>query len=175
MRFSRVCLESMYYRGGKRATQLKAVFGPANSRYAARRTVMGESGLTEKLSGSTQVDEKLSELGGWRRETLSRIRDLIKEADPDVIEGCKWFKPSNPTGVPVWSHSGILCTGESYASKLKLTFVKGASLPDPNKLFNSSLEGKQRRAIDLYEGDKIDTGAFIALVRAAVALNTSGK
>lgn len=136
---------------------------------------MEKSDSLEKQSGSVQVDNKISELGDWRGEILNHIRHLIKEADPDVVEQCKWFKASNPTGVPVWSHSGILCTGESYTSKVKLTFVKGASLPDPKILFNSSLDGKQRRAIDLIEGEDIDSSAFVALVRAAVALNSSGK
>ena len=136
---------------------------------------MRNSDSTDSQSAAEQIDKKIADLGGWRGETLSRIRDLIKEADPDVVEECKWFKPSNPTGVPVWSHDGIICTGESYKSKVKLTFAKGASLPDPAKLFNSGLEGKQRRAIDINEGDEIDGGAFKALVHAAVVLNTSGK
>lgn len=136
---------------------------------------MKKSGSTNSQSTAEQIDKKIADLGGWRGETLSRIRVLIKEADPDIVEECKWFKPSNPTGVPVWSHAGIICTGESYKSKVKLTFAKGASLPDPAKLFNSSLEGKQRRAIDINEGEEIDAGAFKALVHAAVALNTSGK
>jgi hypothetical protein len=136
---------------------------------------MKKSGSANSQPMAEQIDKKIAELGGWRGETLSRIRDLIKEADPGIVEECKWFKPSNPTGVPVWSHAGIICTGESYKSKVKLTFAKGALLPDPAKLFNSSLEGKQRRAIDINEGEEIDAGAFKALVRAAVALNTSGK
>jgi hypothetical protein len=136
---------------------------------------MKKSGSTNSQSTAEQIDKKIADLGGWRGETLSRIRVLIKEADPDIVEECKWFKPSNPTGVPVWSHAGIICTGESYKSKVKLTFAKGALLPDPAKLFNSSLEGKQRRAIDINEGEEIDAGAFKALVHAAVALNTSGK
>lgn len=135
---------------------------------------MSKSDSIEDQSASEKIDKKIAELGDWRGETLSRIRDLIKEADPDVTEECKWFKPSNPSGVPVWSHAGIICTGETYKSKIKLTFAKGGSLPDPAKLFNSSLEGKTRRAIDINEGEEIDAGAFKALVRAAVALNTSG-
>jgi hypothetical protein len=109
----------------------------------------------------------------WREQTLSRVRELIREADPEVVEERKWAKPSQPAGVPVWSHAGIVCTGETYKSAVKLTFAKGASLPDPAGLFNSSLEGKVRRAIDLREGDELDEEAFKALVRAAVALNTS--
>jgi len=107
---------------------------------------------------------------------LSRVRALIKQADPEVVEEVKWRKPSNSMrGIPVWSHDGIICTGESYKGKVKLTFAKGASLPDPARIFNSSLEGKARRAIDIHEGEEIDANAFKALIRAAVALNTSGK
>lgn len=126
-------------------------------------------------SVSEQIDRKLAELGDWRGEVLSSLRGLIREADPDVVEEVKWIKPSNPTGVPVWSHSGIICTGESYKAKVKLTFAKGASLPDPKRLFNSSLDGKQRRAIDIGEGEEIDAEAFKALVQAAVQQNTVKK
>ena len=108
----------------------------------------------------------------WRSETLTRIRKLIHEADSEVVEEVKWRKPSNPAGVPVWSHAGIICTGETYKDKVKLTFAKGAALADPSGLFNSSLEGNTRRAIDYHEGDKIDEKALKALIRAAVALNT---
>src|SRR5215813_8168060 len=108
----------------------------------------------------------------WREETLDRMRKLIKEADPDVVEEVKWVKPTN-AGTPTWSHEGIICTGETYKSVVKLTFSKGASLKDPAKLFNSSLDGNVRRAIDIREGERVDTGAFKALIRAAVALNTS--
>ena len=114
------------------------------------------------------IDARIEELGDWRGETLARVRALVREADPDVAEEWKW------RGVPVWSHAGIICTGETYKSVVKLTFAKGASLPDPSRLFNSSLEGSTRRAIDLHEGDRIDAEALMALVRAAVALNTSG-
>jgi hypothetical protein len=107
----------------------------------------------------------------WRTETLERVRKLISEADPDAVEEVKWRKPSNPAGVPVWSHGGMICTGETYRDKVKLTFAKGASLPDPKRLFNASLEGGTRRAIDIRDGEKIDEGAFKALIRAAVALN----
>ena len=117
-------------------------------------------------SASELIDAKLAGLGDWRGETLSRIRKLIKEADPDVVEEWKW-------DTPVWSHDGILCTGESYKAKVKLTFAKGASLPDPAKLFNSSLDGNTRRAIDIQEREKIDGDAFKALIRTAVALNAS--
>jgi hypothetical protein len=118
------------------------------------------------------IDEKIAEIGGWRGETLSRLRALIRQADPEVVEEMKWKKASNPSGVPVWSHGGIICTGETYKDKVKLTFAKGAALGDPSGLFNSSLEGNTRRAIDIREGDSIDEDAFKALVRAAVALNT---
>jgi hypothetical protein len=112
----------------------------------------------------------------WRTETLARVRAIIMQADPEVVEEVKWRKPSNGmVGVPVWSHGGILCTGETYKNAVKLTFAKGASLPDPAGLFNSSLEGNTRRAIDLHEGDQIDEAALQALIRAAVALNTSAK
>src|SRR3954451_22537451 len=123
-------------------------------------------------SPSEQIDARIKELGDWRGETLARVRELIKQADPDVVEEWKWRKASNP-GVPVWSHDGIICTGETYKNVVKMTFPKGASLEDPSGLFNSSLEGNTRRAIDLHEGDKIDEEALKALIRAAVALNTS--
>jgi hypothetical protein len=128
---------------------------------------------TEGQSASELIDNKIAELGDWRGETLSRMRQLIKEADPDVVEEVKWVKPTNP-GTPVWSHDGIICTGETYKSVVKLTFAKGASLEDPAKLFNASLEGNVRRAIDIHEGEEVDAGAFKSLIRAAVALNTSG-
>jgi len=134
---------------------------------------MKKSGSTENQSASERIDERIAELGDWRGATLSRMRTLIKEADPDVVEEWKWVKATNP-GTPVWSHDGIICTGESYKSAVKLTFAKGASLKDPAKLFNSSLDGNTRRAIDIHEGAKIDAGAFKTLIRAAVALNASG-
>ena len=120
------------------------------------------------------IDARIRELGDWRGETLSRIRALVREADPEAVEEWKWAKATNP-GTPVWSHDGIICTGETYKSVVKMTFAKGASLEDPSGLFNSSLEGNVRRAIDFHEGDKIDEKALTALVRAAVALNTSGS
>jgi hypothetical protein len=120
------------------------------------------------------IDARIKELGDWRGEMLARVRKLIKQADPEVVEEVKWRKPSNSMlGVPVWEHAGIICTGETYKDKVKLTFAKGASLKDPSGLFNSSLEGNVRRAIDIHEGDKIDEKALQALIRAAVALNTS--
>jgi hypothetical protein len=125
-------------------------------------------------SPSQEIDAMIKELSDWRGETLARVRSLIKQADPDVVEEVKWRKPSNSMrGVPVWSHAGILCTGETYKDKVKLTFARGASLPDPSGLFNSSLDGNTRRAIDIHEGDEIDEKSLQALVRAAVALNTS--
>ena len=119
------------------------------------------------------VDERIAEIGDWRGELLSRIRALTNQALPDVVEEIKWRKPSNPSGVPVWSRDGILFTGEPYKGKLKLTFAKGASLEDPAGLFNASLEARVSRAIDLYEGDEIDEEAFQSLVRAAAELNSS--
>jgi len=137
----------------KRKTVSKAVQGP--------------------VSPSWLIDAKIKSLGGWRGETLARVRTLIKDADPDVVEDVKWRKPSNPSGVPVWEHDGIICTGETYKDYVKLTFAYGASLKDPSKLFNASLEGNLRRAIDIREGDRMDEKAFKVLIRAAVALNTA--
>jgi hypothetical protein len=118
------------------------------------------------------VDQRIRDIGGWHGETLGRMRALILEADPQMTEELKWRKPSNAmTGVPVWSHDGIVCTGETYTKVVKLTFAQGASLPDPSRLFNSSLEGNTRRAIDIREGEQVDAGAFKALVKAAVARN----
>ena len=134
---------------------------------------MKVSDSNEGQSASERIDNRIAELGDWRGETLSRMRKLIKEADPDVVEEVKWVKKTSP-GTPTWSHDGIICTGETYKSVVKLTFAKGASLKDPRKLFNSSLEGNTRRAIDIHEGEKVDAGAFKALIRAAIALNTSG-
>ena len=128
---------------------------------------MKKSGPTEGQSASKLIDRRIAELGDWRGEILSRVRKLIKQADPDVVEEWKW------RGTPTWSHDGIIRTGESYKSIVKLTFAKGASLKDPAKLFNSSLEGNTRRAIDIHEGEKVDEDAFRSLIRAAVAANTS--
>jgi len=130
---------------------------------------MKKSTTTEGESPSRLIDARIKELDDWRGKTLSRVRALIKQADPDVVEEWKW------RGVPVWSHDGQICTGETYKSVVKLTFLKGASLADPSGLFNSSLEGNVRRAIDIHEGDRIDEKALVTLVRAAVALNTSKK
>jgi hypothetical protein len=128
---------------------------------------------TAAKTGSDAVDEKLASLGDWRSEALSRVREIIKAADPDVTEDAKWRKAGNPLGVPTWEHDGIICTGESYKEYVKLTFARGASLPDPKKLFNSSLEGATRRAIDIRKGEKINEAALKALVKAAVAANAS--
>ena len=121
---------------------------------------------------SRMIDERIKELGDWRGEMLSQIRTLIKQADPEVVEEWKWVKPTNP-GTPVWSHDGLICTGETYKNVVKMTFWKGAALGDPSGLFNSSLDGNTRRAIDLHEGEKIDEKALKALIRAAVTLNAS--
>ena len=133
---------------------------------------MKKSRSTDGQSASELIDKRIAELGDWRGETLSRMRELIKEADPDVVEELKWVKPTSP-GIPVWSHDGIICTGETYKAVVKLTFAKGAALEDPATIFNSSLEGNTRRAIDIREGEEVDAGTFKALIRAAVALNTS--
>src|SRR5881396_3000250 len=130
---------------------------------------MKTSGASQGESASELISKKIAELGDWRGETLGRIRKLIKEADPDVVEELKWM------GTPVWSHDGIICTGETYKSVVKLTFAKGASLKDSARLFNSSLDGNVRRAIDLHEGEEVDEPAFKALVRQAATLNSSGK
>ena len=130
---------------------------------------MKKLGSNQEPSASQLISEKIAELGDWRGKTLGAMRKLVKKADPDIVEEWKWM------GTPVWSHDGIICTGESYKSVVKLTFAKGASLKDPAGLFNSSLEGNTRRAIDIREGEKIDESAFQALVREAIALNSSAK
>ena len=130
---------------------------------------MTKSDASHGQSAAELISKRIAELGDWRGDTLSRMRKLIKEADPDVIEEWKWM------GTPIWSHDGIICTGESYKNVVKLTFAKGASLKDPARLFNSSLDGNARRAIDIHEGEEVDESAFKALVRQAFALNGSGK
>ena|SRR5258705_12131929 len=130
---------------------------------------MKKSGTSEGQPASALISERIAELGDWRGKALARMRKLIKEADPDVVEEWKWM------GTPVWSHDGIICTGESYKKAVKLTFAKGASLKDPAHLFNSSLDGNVRRAIDIHEGEEVDVSAFKALVREAIAVNSSGK
>ena len=136
------------------------------------------TGRAEEGEGSEAgalIDARIEALGGWRGEMLSRLRKLIRAADPKVVESVKWRKPSNPHGVPVWEHEGMLCTGESYKTYVKLTFAQGAKVDDPTGLFNASLEGNSRRAIDLREGDTIDEDAFKALIEAAVAVNLAKK
>jgi hypothetical protein len=135
---------------------------------------MTDTSTPDDQSPSRQIDARIEDLGGWRGETLARLRALIKEADPDVVEEWKWKKATNP-GVPVWSHDGIICTGEAYKEVVKLTFLKGASLEDPSRLFNSSLAGNARRALDVREGDEIDEAAFKALIREAVELNEASS
>jgi hypothetical protein len=131
---------------------------------------MKKSDASQSQSASELISKRIAELADWRGKTLGRMRALIKEADPGVVEEWKWVKPTKP-GTPVWSHDGIICTGESYKSVVKLTFAKGASLKDPARLFNSSLDGNVRRAIDIHEGDKVDEAAFKDLIRAALTLN----
>jgi hypothetical protein len=131
------------------------------------------AGATQERTKSEQIDAKIAGLGDWRGAALARIRRLILESDPDIVEEVKWRKPSNPAGVPVWERSGLICTGETYRDKVKLTFARGALLDDPSGLFNASLEGGTRRATDIREGEEIDATAFKALVREAVALNAS--
>jgi hypothetical protein len=130
---------------------------------------MEKSGVSQGQAASELISKRIAELGDWRGETLSRMRALIKAVDPDIVEEWKW------RGTPVWSHDGIICTGESYKNVVKLTFAKGASLKDPTRLFNSSLDGNVRRAIDIHEGEEVDESAFKALVRQAIAPNSSGK
>ncbi|HET7310631.1 MAG TPA: DUF1801 domain-containing protein [Mycobacteriales bacterium] len=129
---------------------------------------------SSSASQAAAVDKRIADFDDWRGETLSRMRTLIRQADPDVVEEIKWVKATNP-GVPTWSHDGLICTGECYKEVVKLTFAKGASLPDPAKLFNASLDGNTRRAIDIREGEDVDANAFKALIRAAVDLNSSRK
>jgi len=135
---------------------------------------MTKSTTTREASPSRLLDEKIEALGDWRGKTLARVREIIHAADPEIVEEWKWVKATNP-GTPVWSHGGIVCTGETYKDVVKLTFAKGAQLKDPGRLFNSSLEGNVRRAIDIHEDDKVDPTALKNLVRAAVALNMEGK
>ena len=135
---------------------------------------MKKPGASQGESAPELISGRITALGDWRGKTLDRMRTLIKQADPDVVEEWKWVKPTNP-GTPVWSHDGIICTGESYKNAVKLTFARGASLKDPARLFNSSLDGNVRRAIDIHEGEEVDGSAFKALVRQAVALNSAGK
>jgi hypothetical protein len=136
-----------------------------------KTTKSGRTQVEGAAAPSQLIDARIAALGDWRGETLAHVRSLILQADPEVVEEVKWVKPTNPSGVPVWSHDGIICTGETYKNAVKLTFAKGAALDDPAGLFNASLEGNTRRAIDIHEGDSIDGAALQALVRAAVAFN----
>ena len=154
----------------KSATKSKSARKMGASSRRAKSADAGNKDRAPEKSASRLIDKRIVDLGGWRGETLARMRALIREADPDVTEEWKWVKASNP-GTPVWSHDGIVCTGEAYAKVVKLTFARGASIPDPSRLFNSSLEGSTRRAIDIHEGEKVDARAFKALVKAAVARN----
>jgi hypothetical protein len=140
---------------------------PKRRKPAASSTSAPKAGAASRM-----IDRRIRDLGDWRGETLARMRALILEADPEITEECKWIKPMNPLGVPVWSHHGIVCTGETYAKVVKLTFANGASVPDPTRLFNASLEGNTRRAIDIHQGERIDARAFKALVKAAVVHNS---
>ena len=135
---------------------------------------MKPPGLPEDEAASAMIARRIEELADWRGKTLAHVRRLIRDADPDIVEEWKWAKPSNP-GTPVWSHDGIVCTGEAYKAVVKLTFARGAAIEDPNRLFNASLEGNVRRAIDLHEGEAIDEAAFTRLVRAAVAANAAAR
>ena len=126
-------------------------------------------------AAAERIDRIIADLGDWRGDTLARMRELIHEADREVVEEVKWVKPTTPAGIPTWNHDGLICTGETYKDYVKLTFAKGASLPDPKRLFNASLEGNARRAIDIREGDKLDLTALKSLVRAAAHLNESGR
>jgi hypothetical protein len=138
---------------------------------AGAKAKSGAEAQRANAAAARLVDERIRSLGGWRAETLAEVRRIIHAADPDIVEECKWIKPSNPLGVPVWSHAGIVCTGEAYTRVVKLTFARGASLEDPLGLFNSSLEGNTRRAIDIREGEVLDVKGFKALIQAAVAEN----
>jgi len=138
-----------------------------------KRSVPVES-ASALISASASIDEKIEELGDWRGKMLAKVRGIVHAADPEIVEEWKWAKATSP-GVPVWSHGGIVCTGETYKNAVKLTFAKGAALKDPSSLFNSSLEGNVRRAIDIHEGDKVDAAALKDLIRAAVALNLKGQ
>ena len=149
----------------------KAAKKPAKK--AAKKPAATRAPKTDEGDASDLITQRIRERGDWRGETLARMRALILEADPEVVEEVKWRKPSNPSGVPVWSRDGILCTGEAYKGTVKLTFAHGAKLKDPARLFNASLEGSTRRAIDLREGDRVDERAFQALVRDAAALNVA--
>ncbi len=155
---------------GKSATKSKLP-PKAVAKAGSKARPGAEAKRANETAASRRIDERIRSRGGWRAETLAEVRRLIHEADPDIVEECKWIKPTNPLGVPVWCHAGIVCTGETYKQVVKLTFARGASIPDPSQLFNSSLEGNTRRAIDIHEGELLDAKAFKALIQAAVAEN----
>lgn len=165
----------------KSKTSAKVTKKTPAKRVAAKTVKPRKAATTAASPGSPDATRRLAsrlinEMGGWREETLARMRELIREADPDIVEEQKWRKPSNAmTGVPTWSRNGIICTGEIYKNVVKLTFARGAKIPDPAGLFNASLEGNTRRAIDIREGEKVDARAFKSLIKAAVALNTAMK
>jgi len=140
-------------------------------RSAARSKAPAKTAVKATANASRMIDEQIRSVGGWRAETLATVRRLIHEADPEIVEEVKWIKPTKPMGTPVWSHGGIVCTGEAYREVVKLTFARGASLTDPHRLFNASLEGGTRRAIDIREGETLDRDAFKALIQAAVIEN----
>jgi hypothetical protein len=146
-----------------------------STRGRRRAVVVKKSPPPKPGAKSALIDATIEQLGDWRGETLSRVRTLIRQTDPEAVEEVKWRKPTNPAGVPVWSHDGIVCTGESYKNNVRLTFAKGALLKDPRRLFNASLEGNALRAIVLHEGDELDETAFTALLRSAIALNRSKR
>jgi hypothetical protein len=164
-------------KGTSRASKLRKSATKSESPPKAGATAKpgAEAERANENSASRLIDERIQSLGGWRAETLAEVRRFIHEADPDIMEECKWVKPTNPLGVPVWSHAGIVCTGEAYKQVVKLTFARGASLEDPQKLFNSSLEGNMRRAIDIREGEVLDAKTFKALIQAAVAANLGSR
>jgi hypothetical protein len=158
---------------GNRASIAAGFYNHENAAMKRKARTPVKAGAADP-SASRQIDQRIRDLGGWRGETLARMRALILEADPGMTEEWKWVKPTNP-GTPVWSHDGIVCTGEAYAKVVKLTFAHGAAVPDPRRLFNASLEGSTRRAIDIHEGETVDAGAFKALVKAAVARNGASR
>lgn len=156
-------------------TAAKKTVGKKPAKKAATKKMATTSTTLGRDSGSARIDAKIASLGDWRGDVLARMRKLIREACPDIVETVKWQKPTNPAGVPVWEQNGIICTGETYKDKVKLTFAKGAALLDPDGLFNSGLDGNVRRAIDIQEGQTVDAAAFKALVKAAAALNTATR
>ena len=162
-----------------RSRASKPLTPATKSKYSSRAGAKVKQGAEAKpgtgKAASPLIDERIRSLGGWRAETLAEVRRMIHEADPDIMEECKWIKPSNPLGVPVWSHAGIVCTGEAYQHVVKLTFARGASLEDRRGLFNASLGGGTRRAIDIREGEVLDEAAFEALIQAAVVENLRSK